>query len=278
MTMAVAFLLLPISADVRTDIAYVEDGHPAQKLDLHLPEGDGPHPLVVWVHGGAWRAGDKRGGPFRPLLEGGFAVASINYRLTDVAPHPAQVHDCKAAVRWLRANAGRLNLKTDKIGVWGASAGGHLVAMLGTTGGVAELEGDLGNTDESSRVQAVCDWFGPSDLKSMGRQSGPDSRIDHDADDSPESLLLGKPIRDNGDLADAASPLTYVTADDPPFLIMHGDADRLVPVQQSRDLHAALERAGVDSSLRVVEGAGHGFRPQDVVPEVVRFFDRTLRQ
>lgn len=265
------------AADVRLDVPYVQDGHPAQKLDLHIPDGDGPHPLVVWVHGGAWRAGDKRGGPFRPLVREGFAVASINYRLTDAAPHPAQVHDCKAAVRWLRANGRRLNLKTDRIGVWGASAGGHLAAMLGTTGDVAELEGDLGNAGESSRVQAVCDWFGPGELKSMGHQSGPDSRIDHDADDSPESLLLGKPIRDNAGLADAASPLTYVTADDPPFLIMHGTEDKLVPTRQSRDLHAALEAAGVDSTLRVIEGAGHGFRPQEVLPDVVAFFDRTLR-
>ena len=168
-------------------------------------------------------------------------MASINYRLSQHAIFPAQIEDCKAAIRWLRANAAKYHLDADRIGVWGASAGGHLVAMLGTTGSVKELEGKGGNLDQSSRVQCVVDWFGPSDLPTMGGS--------HDDPGSPESRLIGGPVQENKEKARKASPLTYVSKDSAPFLIMHGDQDNVVPPGQSELLAEALKKAGVEVTL-----------------------------
>src|SRR5262249_32279005 len=152
------------------------------------------------------------GGPALGLLSKGYAVASINYRLSQHAVYPAQIEDCKAAVRFLRANAKKYNLDPDHFGVWGASAGGHLVALLGTTGGGKELEGDGGNKEVSSKVQAVVNWFGPTDLTKMGGS--------HDNPDSPEAKLLGGPVQENKDKAAKANPITYVAKDAAPFLIL----------------------------------------------------------
>ncbi|NIA21582.1 MAG: alpha/beta hydrolase fold domain-containing protein [Anaerolineaceae bacterium] len=150
------------------DLEYAKVGERPLLLDLYVPEkAEGPLPLVVWVHGGGWRAGNKRFCRALPMTRRGYAVASIGYRLSGEAPMPAQIYDCKAAVRWLRAKAGKYNIDPKRIGAWGASAGGHLVALMGTSGGLKDLEGDLGNADQSSRVQAVCDFFGPSDLISI---------------------------------------------------------------------------------------------------------------
>ena len=199
--------------------------------------------------GPGW-AGSKEGCPAVPLTAKGYAVASINYRLSQHAVFPAQIEDCKAAIRWLRANAAKYHLDPDHIGVWGASAGGHLVAMLGTTGDVKELEGNGGNLDQSSRVQCVVDWFGPSDLATMGGS--------HDNPGSPESRLIGGPVQENKEKARKASPLTYVGKDSAPFLIMHGDKDNTVPLGQSEVLAEALKKAGVEVKLVVVKGNGHG--------------------
>src|SRR5262249_24089734 len=145
-----------------------KDGHERQKLDLYLPDkADGPLPVVVWVHGGAWRQGSKNGCPGVYLAARGFAVASVGCRLSHDAVFPAQIEDCKAAVRWLRANAKKYTLDPDHVGAWGASAGGHLVALLGTTGGMKDLEGKDGDLDQSSKVQCVVDWFGPTDLRDL---------------------------------------------------------------------------------------------------------------
>ncbi|HEV3142992.1 MAG TPA: alpha/beta hydrolase, partial [Gemmataceae bacterium] len=154
---------LPEGARAEKNLEY--GPHERNQLDLYLPKSDGPNPLIVWVHGGAWWAGSKDGGiaPL-PLLEKGYAIASINYRYSKQAIFPAQIEDCKAAVRFLRANAKKYHLDSDHVGVIGASAGGHLVALLGTTGDVKELEGDGLNKEFSSRVQAVVDVFGPADL------------------------------------------------------------------------------------------------------------------
>src|SRR5262249_18009959 len=148
-------------------------------------KADKPVPLVIWIHGGAWSGGSKRGGPYMPLHTKGYAGASVEYRFSQVAPFPPPSEDCKAAIRWLRAHAGDYQIDKDHIGVWGSSAGGHLVALLGTAGSVKDLEGALGNAEQSSRVQAVCDWFGPSDLFRMGEQSEANSRIDHNSEKSP---------------------------------------------------------------------------------------------
>jgi len=244
-------LRIPEGVKVLRDLPYVEGGHERNRLDLYLPEkAEGQLPLVVWIHGGAWAMGSKEGCPAVPLTTKGYAVASINYRLSQHAVFPAQIADCKAAIRWLRANAAKYHLDSDHIGVWGASAGGHLVAMLGTAGGVKELEGTGGNLDQSSRVQCVVDWFGPSDLLTMAGS--------HDNPGSPEARLIGGPVQENKEKARKASPVTYVSKDSAPFLIMHGDQDKLVPLSQSEVLAEALKKAGVETTLVVVQGNGHG--------------------
>lgn len=256
------------------DIEYVVGGGPRQSLDLYVPEkAEEALPLIIWIHGGAWRTGDKKQCPALALTRRGYAVASINYRYSHQATFPAQIHDCKAAVRWLRAHAAEFRLDPQRFGAWGSSAGGHLAALLGTSGGVRELEGDLGHLEHSSRVQAVCVWFAPTDFTLMNQQG---STIDHDAPDSPESRLLGGPVQQNKRKAALANPIRYVSKDDPPFLIMHGDQDPLVPHQQSVLLHEALKKAGLKVTFHTVKGAGHGFAGAEVMKKVEEFFDRYL--
>jgi acetyl esterase/lipase len=262
---------------------------PAQKLDIYLPEtGDGPFPVIVHIHGGAFLGGDKRDPQVQPVLGvlgHGYAVASINYRLSGEAIFPAQIQDVKAAIRWLRANARRYRLNPDKVAAWGASAGGHLAALAGTSGGVEALEDRaLGSPLQSSGVQAVVDWFGPINFLAMDRQfrASGIGRADHDAPDSPESRLLGKPITEAPGLVRDASPATYITPDDPPFLIQHGTRDPLVPTEQSvlfaQDLRKALGPGKV--MLDLIEGAGHGgreFSSPENLKKVIGFLDRTLK-
>ncbi|MGB8165864.1 MAG: alpha/beta hydrolase [Chthoniobacteraceae bacterium] len=271
---------LPPGVKMLHDVEYVPGGGRAQSLDLYLPEkSDGPRPLIVWIHGGGWRAGTKDRSPAVRLMDAGFAVASVEYRLSSVAIFPAQIEDCKAAIRFLRAHATEYGIDAAHIGVWGSSAGGHLVAMLGTTGDVKEFEKG-GNLSESSRVQAVCDFFGPADLLTMGAQSPAEARIKHDAPESPESLLVGGALQENKDKARAASPITYVTGDDAPFLIVHGSADPLVPLAQSEQLNSALKKAGVESTLRVIDGGGHGgkgFDEPEVTAQIRDFFTKHLK-
>lgn len=262
------------------DVPYTASDNPQQCLDILLPKrphDDKPLPVVMFIHGGGWKGGDKRAGipQLIPLVETGqYAVISIGYRLSTEAIWPAQIHDCKAAIRWIRANAGKYNLDADHIGVMGPSAGGHLSAMLGTSGDVKSLEGNLGKHSEvSSRVACVVDWFGPSDLPAMN--NGVPRR---EAADSAMSGLLGGKVEDKMDLAREASPVTYVTKDDSPFLIIHGTEDRLVPVDQSRRLHAKLKETGVDSMLIEVEGGGHGnFQSAELQRRIRLFFGKHLR-
>ena len=268
---------VPEGTRILRDLAYIHDGHERQKLDLYLPgqnEGDLPLPLIIWVHGGAWRAGSKQNCRSARFLRHGYAAASINYRLSQHAIFPAQIEDCKAAIRFLRANAGKYNIDPDRIGVWGSSAGGHLVALLGTAGDVKQF--DKGpNLHVSSRVQAVCDFFGPTDLTKM---SDFESTMDHDAPDSPESQLIGGPVQKNKEACGRVNPITYVSKDDPPFLICHGDKDMLVPHNQSVLLNAALNKAGVNVKFHTVKGGGHGFRNPEVDRMVLEFFDKHLRE
>jgi len=270
----------PDEMTVSRDIEYIPGGHERQKLDLYLPgkaqATDGTaqqRPLIVWVHGGAWRAGSKNRCPARRFVSEGYAVASINYRLSQHAIFPAQIQDCKAAIRHLRAQAEEYGLDATRFGVWGSSAGGHLVALLGTTGGIEEF--DVGpNPSVSSRVQAVCDFFGPTDFSKMSRFW---SRMDHDAPDSPESKLIGGPVQQNKDKVQRANPIAYVTKDDPPFLIVHGDKDPLVPHNQSEMLYDALKKASVDATFYTVQGGGHGrFNDPNVAPLVTTFFKQHL--
>lgn len=273
---------LPADTVVHRDLRY--GPHEERNvLDLYVPKSDAPLPLIIWVHGGGWQNGSKNpGNPAMRLLTRGYAVAAINYRLSQHGVFPAQIEDCKAAIRFLRASAKKYHLDPEAFGVWGSSAGGHLVALLGTSGDVKELEGTIGDHDAvSSRVQAVCDFYGPTDLTRMAEQSKKKGRIDHDAPNSPESKLIGGPIQENKAKAAKANPIEYVSKDDPPFLIVHGDADPLVPLGQSEILLAALKKAGVKSELVVIKDGGHGgkgFATPETQEKVARFFDAHLRK
>jgi len=259
---------------VYRDLPYVPEGHERQKLDLYLPPESENLPLIIWIHGGAFRMGSKEGLEFDPppldFLTRGYALASINYRLSQHARFPAQIEDCKAAVRWLRAQADPFKLDPNRFAAWGPSAGGHLAAMLGTTGHTTAF--DVGeNLDLPSRVQAVVDYFGPTDFLQMDAQRLPDGML-HDAPDSPESQLVGGPIQENQDKVARANPITYVTSAAPPFLIVHGDQDPLVPYGQSLLLVEALRKAGAEVIFYTVAGAGHGGFTDPQVPELTREF------
>jgi acetyl esterase/lipase len=241
-------------------------------------------PVLVFIHGGGWRGGTKEAHVQQlvPFARRGYVCASIEYRLTQEAIFPAQIEDCKCAIRFLRAKAREFYLDPERIGVWGSSAGGHLAALLGTSAGIPELEGSGGWPEHSSRVQAVCDWFGPTDLLTMAEglaHSGVSKRVgpnSPEAPDSYESHLVGGPIRERPDECRRANPITYITADAPPFLILHGDRDAVVPLNQSEQLAAALREAGVEVDFRVIEGTGHGFDSPEIDAAVEAFFDRHL--
>ena len=270
----------PQGVKVLRDLPYADTDNPRQRLDLVLPEkriGNEPLPLVVWIHGGGWRNGDKRSGINRvaPVVTTGrYVGATIGYRLSGEAQWPLQIHDCKAAIRWLRAHAKEYGIDPKRIAVWGSSAGGHLVSMLGVSGEVEVLEGKLGkHLDQSSRVQAVVNYYGPSALLLM---SSKPSRIDHDAKESPESQLIGAPIQTVKEKTRQASPLMHVTPDDAPHLHVHGTDDPLVPFHQSQIYHAALKKAGVESALITVQAGGHSApRPVDA-GQVRTFLERHL--
>jgi acetyl esterase/lipase len=267
---------LPAGTIVHRDLPYVTGGHERQKLDLYLPKSEKKLPVIIWIHGGAWLAGSKADGVPLDYVADGYAVASINYRLSQDAVFPAQIQDCKAAVRSLRANAQKYNLDPNRFGAWGSSAGGHLAAMLGTTGDVNTF--DLGeNLSVSSRVQAVVDYFGPTDFLQMEAHRLPSGMI-HNSPDSPESKLIGGNIQDNPEKVAKANPITYITKDDPPFLIIHGDKDPLVPHHQSELLEAALKKEGVPVSFYTVKGGGHGFFQDPNVPKLTKeFFEKHLK-
>jgi acetyl esterase/lipase len=266
------------------NIPYVKPPHETQELDIWAPmtttypgqqkQEVPPRPLIIWVHGGGWIGGNKDHCPAVSMVKDGFVVASINYRLSSEAPFPAQIEDCKAAVRYLRSRAKEYNIDVDRVGVWGASAGGHLVALLGTAGDAKEFDkGD--NLDQSSRVQAVCDWFGPTDLLQIIPQAKAANMPEGVRLGDEHSILarfLGGQPDQKRDLAKAANPITYVSKDDPPFLIMHGDKDQLVPLAQSLILQDALKAAGINSTLEVIKDAGHGNLGTPAARQVRAFF------
>lgn len=263
----------------RRNVEYALVGGKHLLLDLYTPAGAKEKtPLLVWIHGGAWKSGSKENPPLLGLTAQGYAVASINYRLSQEAIFPAQIEDCKGAIRFLRANAQKYSLDPDRIGVAGNSAGGHLSALVGTSGDVTELDGTVGgNPTVSSRVQCVVDYNGPTDMLQF--QDKP-TWVKIDGKDSPLVQLMGGPLTQKKDLVARANPITYVTKDDPPFLIVHGDKDKTVPIHQSELLVAALKKAGVEVTFEVVKGGGHGFsqgQSQRLAPIVRAFFDKHLK-
>lgn len=263
----------PDGVAVYRDLEYAEKGHPRNKLDLYIPRSETPLPLIVWVHGGAWLTGDKSNPPALALVTKGYAVASVNYRLSQHAVFPAQIEDVKAALLWLRAHATQYKLDPKKFGIWGSSAGGHLVALAGTSGGVKAFENYGDHREQSSRVQCVVDFYGPTDFTQMGGS--------HDAPDSPESKLVGGPVQGNKDKCAAANPIPYIQKDCPPFLILHGERDTTVPPSQSTLLAEALKRAGVPHELVIVKGAGHGgpgFSSEENRAKIEAFFAKHLKR
>lgn len=280
---AVEQAVQPASPEVNTgpivyrDLPYVSNGHERQKLDLYLPRAEEKLPLIIRIHGGAWLSGSKEWEKPEDFIRNGYAVASIGYRLSQHAKFPAQIEDCKAAVRYLRANAQKYNLDPNRFGVWGGSAGGHLAAMLGTTGDVNEF--DVGeNLGVLSRVQAVVDYFGPTDLIDFHRM--PDGTV-RSSPDTPVAKLIGGPVQDNLEKARKANPIIYITKNDPPFLIIHGDKDKTVPLHQSELLEAALKKAGVPVTFYTVKDGGHSdpnfFRDPNVYKLTREFFEKNLK-
>jgi acetyl esterase/lipase len=263
------------------DLEFGRYGRRILRMDLLRPRPflGLPSPVLVWIHGGGWQSGSKQDGiqKLLPFARQGYLCASIEYRLSQEALFPAQIEDCKCAIRFLRAHAKKLNLDPNRIGVWGSSSGGHLAALLGTSGDRPELEGQGGWVSFSSRVQAVCDWFGPTDFLKMGDFP---SQLDHNGPDSPESRLLGGSIRTKQKAAQRANPISYISKNTPPFLIMHADNDPLVPFNQSRLLFDALRKAGIEAALVTVPGGGHGgppFGSPAILEQVRKFFGKTLR-
>lgn len=287
--LAAAFGLMISSAhcdevQVEKDIIYGKGGDIELQLDLARPEGEGPFPVIVFIHGGGWYQGNRQG-HLDDIQEGarrGYVAATVSYRLmqfdeaqketTIATPNfPAQVHDVKAAIRWLRANADKYHVDPNRIGVTGQSAGGHLSLMLGLTDAEDELEGEGGHPEQSSRVQAVVNVFGPTEMKSCYEGSAVSWIF---------RLFTGGTPEEVPETYREASPVTYVTEDDPPILTLHGDKDQLVPITQATMLDERMKEAGADHTLLILEGAGHGFggeHQQQAQDAMWAFFDKHLK-
>jgi len=266
----------PGAAKVLRDVAYVTDGHARQKLDLYLPEKP-KGPLLVYIHGGGWRAGTKNNAQGLPMLGQGYAVASVEYRFSQDAVFPAQIEDCKAAIRWLRAHAAENGYDPKHIAAMGESAGGHLTALLATTGDIKDF--DKGeNLDQSSAIQCGIDFFGPTDFPGFIPPSDIPA-VQRTGDQSLFTLLFGGPMTEKMELAKKASPVTWVNKDTAPLFILHGTKDPLVPVSQSQELDEKMKAAGVEVKLDVLEGAGHGgkeFGAGDEPKKMVEFLNKHL--
>lgn len=261
-----------------TDLEFAKVGGQKLLLDLFLPAKASKPPLVLYIHGGGWRSGTRKDVFPLFLAKNGYAVASIDYRLSSVATFPAQIFDCKGTARWLRAHAGEYGYDADRIAAMGTSAGGHLAVLLGTSGGMQELEGDVGgNLGHSSRIQAVVDFFGPVDFILRSK----DQPEQTDKAGGKVYQLLGKPVRDNLDLARLASGAFHVTPDDPPLIIFHGTKDRTVLINQSHRIRDAFTTQGLKVEFHTVEGGGHG-GPQFSTPErsgqVLKFLGESLKK
>jgi acetyl esterase/lipase len=261
------------------DIQYAEvDGHKLL-LDLYLPNDVKNPPLLVWVHGGAWRGGSRSKMPLQYLVMHGYAVASVDYRLSPVAKFPALIHDCKAAIRFLRAHQKKYGYNAKRIGIAGSSAGGHMVALIGVSNGHKHLEGTVGqHLDQSSDVHAIVDYYGPTNFMTILKQSTPHGlsvRV------PALKLLLGDRPEVKTELAKLASPVTHVDANDPPLLLIHGDQDPQVPINQAHELHGLYKKHKLEVLFEVIHGGAHGgkqFHDAKRAQLVKSFIDKHVRQ
>jgi acetyl esterase/lipase len=270
------FLATMSSAAIKRDLVFAKVGDQELKLDLYLPDAGGtPAGLIVWVHGGAWRAGSRESVDVKGLTQLGWAIASVDYRLSTVARFPAQIHDIKAAIRYLRANAAGFGYPADRFVVGGSSAGAHLAALVGVSNGNPALEGSVGSSPGvSSDVQAILDLYGASDLTTILAQSSPHGR---DVRVPALDLLLGGQPAAVPELARLASPVCQLDAHDPPLFLLHGDKDDQMPPAQSHQLAAAYEKLGLPLHFAVIPGAGHG-GPAFTTEARLREMDAWLRQ
>jgi acetyl esterase/lipase len=271
--------LAQTASSVQADIPYAASaGGETLLLDLYLPAAANP-PLVVWIHGGAWEAGNKSAMPLAPFIERGFAVASLDFSPASKARFPGQVHEIKAGIRFLRGQAQRYGYDARRIAIAGASSGAHLAAVVGTSNGHAELEGTLGeHRGESSDVQAIVSYFAATNLTTILAQSTP---FGLNIREPALVRLLGAAPKDAEPLARLASPVFHVDAGDPPLMLLHGDQDPQMPINQSHELEGAYEKAGLDVEMIVVHGAAHGgdaFYSPANVERVAQFLDANLRR
>ena len=259
------------------DIEFAKIKDHSLKLNLYLPEKAKESALVVWIHGGGWQKGSKNNCKVKWLTEHGYSVASISYRLSQIAKFPAQLHDCKGAIRWLRANSSKYGYKTNHIVVAGSSAGGHLAALIGTTSGNQRLEGDVGgNLNQRSSVSAIIDYYGATDF--ILRSKTQPSRANEIG--SVVYNLLGGGADKKVELAKLASAAYHVTKDDPPLLIFHGDKDNTVLIDQSEAITKVYKSKGLSVQMNVLSGKKHGgadFYQGENRQRVLKFLDKVLR-
>ncbi|MBL8816635.1 MAG: alpha/beta hydrolase [Planctomyces sp.] len=276
----------PPGVKLESDLLYVPEGDDAQRLDLYFPEAkpESPLPLIVHIHGGGWMGGSKAPCPVAAMVLRGYVVASIEYRFSQKAVFPAQIQDCQASIRWLRANAEKYNIDINKVGVVGGSAGGHLSALVGTAGGKKVFPVIGGNEEQSDRVQCVCDIFGPANFATVMQQAADDKNVRNifqfNSPSDPYSLLIGVSLNSDRAKTEAVSPITFVSKDSPPTLILHGTHDALVPYAQSVEFADALKANGVPVWLQTIPGAGHGgagFGNPAIVALMQNFFDKHLK-
>lgn len=263
-------------APVIKDVVYATVDGMDLALDLYMPAGVQSPPLLVWVHGGAWSRGNKDTVPSQ-FVENGFATASLDFRQTTDAPFPANVHDIKAGIRYLRAKASEYGYRTDRVAISGSSSGAHLAGLVGVTNGHQELEGTVGNyQSELSDVQAIISYYGASNLTTILAQSTP---FGLNVREPALERLLGGPPDQTEELAKLASSVMHVDRNDPPLLLLHGDQDPQMPINQSHELHAAYKKLGLDVYFDVVHGARHGgdqFYAPEHLMRALEFLNRTI--
>jgi acetyl esterase/lipase len=271
--------LAALAAALRVELVRdIEIGRVGQRpLRMHMARPKrrrGRMPAVAFIFGGGWRSGDPDQGllVITALAFRGFVAASIDYRLSAEATFPAQIHDCKCAIRYLRACADDYMIDPDRIGVVGVSSGGHLAALLGTTAGNPDFEETGGWPGERSDVQAVAEWSAPVDFVRIAREHG-----NLQSSDTMTARLVGGPLLEKADLVKAANPISHVSGRTPPFFIAHGLEDQLVPPTQSQILHEALQLAGVQSELVLLAGKGHGFLGLGAARRTLAFLERELK-